>query len=210
MTSKSFGFIHGLLALAGMTVLGCGDSAATGTSSPTLPADDLSEPAAVAEQADAEMALQALNDHKAGRKHDDHDDAAADAGIEDGGVDDRDRDHGDRGHRRGDQGQAGHHGGDRGPGGGADGFARGLEQLLAVADLDALQKCQDVAQGCVGGDDADACRAKVEACVRPVLTSAFATLCEQRAAECKKAGASDDACKRAEQLCTDAATATKP
>jgi hypothetical protein len=205
MMSKSFGSIHALLAVAGMTVLGCGDSPVTGASKPTTPADDLSEPAAVAQQADAETALQALDDRRRGRKHDDDDAALADAGIEDGGVGDRDR--GDRAHRGGDRDRDRNRGSNRGAG---DDFARGLEQLLAVADLDALQKCQEIAQGCIGGSDADACRAKVEACVRPVLTGAFTTLCEQRAAECKQTGASADDCKRAEQVCNDVAKAAKP
>jgi hypothetical protein len=212
MMTKSFGTMHALMALAGMTVLGCGDSARTGTSMPTTPGDDLSEPAAVVKEADAETALQALDDRKGGRKDDDDDAATqADAGVvDDGGVDDDDdRDRGDRGDRGGNRGP-GNGGGNRGPGGGGDGFARGLEQLLAVADLDALQKCQDIAQGCAGGNDAGGCRAEVEACVRPVLTAAFGTLCEQRAAECKQSGASDDACKRAEQFCNDVAKPAKP
>jgi hypothetical protein len=208
MMSKSFGSIHALLALAGMLVLGCGDSPVIGASTPRTPADDLSESAAVVQQADAETALQALDDRRRGRKHDDDDAADSDAGIEDGGVGDRDCD--DRRHRGGDRGHDGDRGGNRGPGRAGDGFARGLEQLLAVADLDALQKCQDLAQGCIGGSDADACRAKVEACVRPVLTGAFTTLCEQRAAECKQSRASGDDCSRAEQVCNDVAKAAKP
>jgi hypothetical protein len=204
MMSKSFGTIHALLALTGMTVLGCGDSSRTGTSTPATPGDDLSEPAAAVEDADADTALQALNDRKNGRKDRDAD-AEADAGVEDGGVDDGDRGRGGRGQRGGKGGP-----GNSGPGGGGDGVARGLEQLLGVADLAALQKCQDIAEGCVGGNDTDACRAEVEACVRPVLTTAFGTLCEQRAAACQQSGASDDACERAEQLCNDVAKAGKP
>jgi hypothetical protein len=74
--------------------------------------------------------------------------------------------------------------------------------LLAVADLDALKKCQDIEKGCATSSDAQACRTMVETCVQPVLSDAFKALCEDRTTECKKDGASDQACKGVERACS--------
>jgi hypothetical protein len=194
MSKLEFSYV--LMAVAGMTVLGCGSSSSPVSTAPKS-GDDLSDSAAVVAANDADSALLALDERRRGRDRD------ADAGVDDAGVDDDSRGRGPRG-RNGRDGRDGSRAG-RGAG-----FERGLEELLAVADLDALTKCQDIQQGCSTSKDADACRSEVEACVRPILVDAFKALCEQRTTECKQDGSSDQACKRVEQLCSEAAHAAKP
>lgn len=210
----SFAWMMMCLALGGVAVTGCGSASEATTSSPTQASDTLSDSASALSANDTEATFDALDRCTSDRDHGGRGrDRDSDAGVDEDQGRDHDRDRGPGRNGTGGNANSGNNGGKGNKGGDlAATIARGLEQLLTVADLDALKECQELAQDCATKDDRKACSAEVEACVKPVLTDAFSTLCAERIAACKK-NPDDKECKRVEQACgalSSAGTGTKP
>lgn len=185
-----------VLALSGLTAFGCShDGAATATETPVVEStNDLADSASALRANDSDATFEALDRcDRRGRKDD------SDAGVDEDRGRNRDRDRGDRGNTAGRGGRDDNRG--RGNGDIASAIARGLDSLLAVADLDALKECQEIAKTCAAMDDRSSCRTDVENCVRPVLTDAFKALCEERTAACEK-DSDADGCKAVERACS--------